>query len=167
MIVGFILFAATIAASVYFAYRAYWLGYNDRKLLADQWEAERLARLDSERCCGAKRNPGWHTLAKKLIAAHPWCSGCGCTNNLVGHHKKPFHEFPELEMDPDNIEILCECPHHGCHFTLGHGHDWKAWIPTVVADAAALLARIKARMYSKKSAADPLAETTRYVEGAK
>lgn len=46
---------------------------------------------------------------------------------LTGHHKKPFHEFPELELVEENIGIICESwGHRCCHYLVGHlGVSWQ------------------------------------------
>lgn len=83
---------------------------------------------------GKPRSWKWAAFEKELIAAHPYCSACGSVKNLVGHHIKPFWEFPELELDPDNICILCESRGGRlCHFLIGHGgRSWSESVPDVV-----------------------------------
>lgn len=34
-----------------------------------------------------------------------WCHG---TKNLEVHHIMPYHEFPALELDPNNLITLCD-----------------------------------------------------------
>jgi hypothetical protein len=71
---------------------------------------------------------------------HPACEACGTTAELNVHHIKPFHIYPELELDHTNLITLCRVH----HFTIGHDSDgpWKpakpAWTsanPNVVADS--------------------------------
>jgi hypothetical protein len=47
---------------------------------------------------------------------------------LEGHHIKPFHLFPELEMDESNWITLIR----PWHFYLGHLRNWHYWNPEVV-----------------------------------
>ena len=70
-----------------------------------------------DRCFGKARNPGWDKLDKETIAAHPWCARCGNMNvgQLETHHLESFHEHPEKEMDPKNLEVVCMGP-LACHF---------------------------------------------------
>ena len=35
------------------------------------------------------------------------CARCGSTDNLQGHHVKPYSEFPELGADQSNIAVEC------------------------------------------------------------
>lgn len=54
---------------------------------------------------------------------------------LRGHHKKPFHKFPELELDPDNVITLCEGPVFNCHLLFGHWGDYRErWNPNIDED---------------------------------
>jgi len=87
-----------------------------------------------------------------LIAAHPYCSVCGITEEdaqkkggfLTGHHRESFHEHPELELEPDNIEIICETRGlRDCHFLWGHlGISWAVNNPHVREMAAAMLKEV-------------------------
>ena len=55
------------------------------------------------------------------------------------HHVKPFHLFPDLELDAGNLITLCERGAFSCHWIVGHGgRDWRDYNPTCVADAAYL-----------------------------
>lgn len=61
------------------------------------------------------------------------------------HHILPYHLYPDLELDLDNLITLCEKPGHDCHFTFGHLHDWYSFNRLVRADAARYLDRQNAR----------------------
>ena len=87
-----------------------------------------------------KRSWKWPALRRKVLKACGGCAACGGTAKLVVHHIKPFHKFPELELDPTNLIVLCEAPGMDCHLRIGHGRDWDMWNPNVIADAAALKA---------------------------
>ena len=50
------------------------------------------------------------------------------------HHKKPFHLFPELELESTNLITLCMDGDKDCHIKLGHGGSFKAYNPNVEED---------------------------------
>lgn len=41
----------------------------------------------------------------------------------------PYHVYPELELDPDNLITLCSRLH--CHYCWGHRYDWRDHDPDV------------------------------------
>lgn len=83
-----------------------------------------------------KRSLRWPALEKKFKKENPKCAACGSRKKLNVHHKKPFHLYPELELDPTNLITLCMDPTTECHIKLGHGGNFKAYNPTVVEDVA-------------------------------
>lgn len=85
------------------------------------------------------RSNKWSAFRAHTLKAHPTCAACGTKSLRQVHHIKPFHDNPELELDPQNVLVLCATPSE-CHLFLGHGGYWKAYNPNVVADAAAHLA---------------------------
>ena len=42
---------------------------------------------------------------------HPLCEKCGIRFSVDVHHIKPLKEYPELALDPDNLEALCKRCH--------------------------------------------------------
>jgi len=72
------------------------------------------------------------------------CRACGRHQSkvkIVGHHARPYHLFPDEELDLNNVLTMCQPMGGGCHLRLGHlGADgscrWVNWNPNVVADAA-------------------------------
>lgn len=78
-----------------------------------------------------KRSSQWGKLQKHIVTVNPLCEGCGATDHLQVHHKKPFHLHPELELDPSNLVVLCMKPGQECHLYLGHGDSWKAYNPNL------------------------------------
>jgi hypothetical protein len=93
----------------------------------------------------AKRSPHWPATAAAHLKKHPACEVCGAKVLLNVHHVKPFHLFPELELDPQNLFTLCETPAHNCHLIFGHLLLWRAWNPNVVNDATVWAAKIECR----------------------
>ena len=87
---------------------------------------------------GKARSPKWPHVEKLHLKLEPSCAACGSTKKLNVHHKKPFHLFPELELDMHNLITLCMDKE--CHLKVGHGNDFKDYNPDVEADAARVLA---------------------------
>lgn len=77
-----------------------------------------------------KRSPQWRKVEKDFLEEHPACAACGSKINLNVHHIKPFHLYPELELDPENLITLCMSAKE-CHFKIGHGGDWKSYCEQV------------------------------------
>ena len=75
------------------------------------------------------------------MRGNPTCAACGSTLRLEVHHVLPVHVRPDLELTPSNLITLCEGEHLH-HYTLGHGHNWDNYNPSVQADAAALRALV-------------------------
>lgn len=67
------------------------------------------------------RSPQWQTLRKYYLISNPRCEACGARIDLEVHHIKPFHLFPEHELNWGNLITLCS--RH--HFELGHKGNWK------------------------------------------
>lgn len=86
------------------------------------------------------RSRKWPSLRKSFLRSHPTCAACGHTSDLEVHHIQPFHENPELELDPTNLITLCDRPgRDNCHLTVGHLNNFKSKNPNVREDAATLL----------------------------
>ena len=95
------------------------------------------------------RSPHWPAIERMAFAHDGFaCRACGRKRDLRGHHIRPFHLFPQLELVLENVITLCQPLGGGCHLHLGHVNkitgvcDWREWNPTVVADAADALARV-------------------------
>jgi len=77
------------------------------------------------------RNPKWKKLRDAHLKKEYWCKYCGNLSNLEVHHVKPFHLYPQLELDPSNLITLCEsftCSKgtlsNQCHLIQGHLGKW-------------------------------------------
>jgi HNH endonuclease len=91
--------------------------------------------LGLERIYGGKaRLPLWPALRKRFLKWCPRCASCGRTENVVPHHKKPYHLFPELELEWDNLMPLCENKTLNCHLHIAHLGRWDWWNPQVETD---------------------------------
>lgn len=83
----------------------------------------------------AHRSSQWVHARHAWLVVHPGCAACGKTIDPEVHHIKPFHDHPELELDPTNFITLCGW--NGCqaHFRLGHKYNFADSNLNVVADA--------------------------------
>lgn len=80
---------------------------------------------------GRPRSPKWSSLRDRVVEAHPFCAVCGSKDFLQVHHKQPFHLWPELELEEDNLCVLCEAPGMNCHFRIGHLRSWSSYNPLI------------------------------------
>ena len=100
-----------------------------------------------------ERSPLWSALEKEVKRDHPSCASCASKVGLNVHHIKPFHLHPELELETDNLIVLCMDVNE-CHLLIGHGDNFKAYNADVVQDAAMLLAHpeLRAEVVAKAKA---------------
>lgn len=84
----------------------------------------------------ARRSPRWRSLELATLRANPTCGACPNKSHLQVHHIFPFHLHPELELDPDNLVVLCEAPGQDCHLLIGHSGTFAGFNPDVRAHAA-------------------------------
>jgi hypothetical protein len=89
---------------------------------------------------GTKRSDKWETVEKHFREANPTCACCGTDKSLNVHHCKPFHLFPELELEPSNLITLCMNQGKWCHLYIGHCGSFSKWNKNVRIDAATVLA---------------------------
>lgn len=77
---------------------------------------------------GHKRSSKWASVRRRHLKTNPECALCGGTAKLNVHHIKPFHVYPELELEPTNLITLCEDKGGGvyCHLFFGHLGDYKS-----------------------------------------
>jgi len=94
------------------------------------------------------RSPHWPAVRAAHLKVQPACAYCGGVVQLEVHHIQPFHLFPELELDSENLLTLCEASAvlagANCHLVIGHFGNWHRFNPAVVADAARYLAALRA-----------------------
>lgn len=53
-------------------------------------------------------SPAWQELRYKTLRRFRKCCLCGSTENLHCDHIKPRSLYPALELEPDNMQILCQ-----------------------------------------------------------
>ena len=93
------------------------------------------------------RSPKWRSVRLEFLKKNPRCASCGGDENLAVHHIKPFHKWPELELEESNLITLCEGMICNCHYVTGHLRDWRSWNTQVVDDSAIMLSKILHRPY--------------------
>jgi hypothetical protein len=90
--------------------------------------AEILALPDPGRHVAGKARSGkWPRVRHAHLAKHPGCAVCGNVGDCDAHHVYPYHLFPELELDPENLITLCR----GHHLFFGHLGEFSAFNPLV------------------------------------
>jgi 5-methylcytosine-specific restriction enzyme A len=90
---------------------------------------------------GAARSSQWPRVREAHLAKHPKCEVTGSTVNVEVHHKVPFHDKPELELDPDNLITL----RRDVHLLIGHLGNWASYNPSIVEDASEWRTKIEQR----------------------
>ena len=103
--------------------------------------------LEKKKTHGVPRSEHWPAVRKTFIEKHPNCAICRGKKKLNVHHVKPFHLYPDLELDPNNLITLCENDKGGinCHLAFGHLGSFKSWNAKVRVDAATWSAKIMMR----------------------
>jgi hypothetical protein len=77
---------------------------------------------------GKARSGKWTTVEKHFLEKNGKCEICASVNHLQVHHVKPFHLYPELELDENNLITLC-MDARGCHIRIGHGSSFRCYNP--------------------------------------
>lgn len=93
----------------------------------------------------AKRSSQWRRVRAEHLKNNPVCAICEGETKLRVHHIKPFHLYPELELEPSNLLTLCECLSYGinCHLLVGHLGNYRNINCDSVADSATWNNKIK------------------------
>lgn len=90
------------------------------------WQKDPGARVANQ--YGRARSPEWPRVAQEHLSHEPACVVCGHRGKgLQVHHIKPFHLYPELELDPKNLITLCEIRGRTHHLLIGHLDDWESY----------------------------------------
>lgn len=92
-----------------------------------------------------QRSPKWKTVRKNFLQKNQECAICGKTENLVPHHKLPFHMFPDKELDEENLVTLCENHPVNCHYLFGHLMNWQTYNPNIDDDVKIWSEKLKNR----------------------
>lgn len=101
------------------------------------------------------RHSRWGEVARSHLLRQPRCMVCGNAKNLQVHHIRPFHLFPELELDPGNLLTLCVAGpgHMNCHLVVGHRGVWARWNDQVEKDAATFRSMLRGNVMTERDEA--------------
>lgn len=86
---------------------------------------------------GSRRSSLWPEVRDEHLSKYACCEVCAATSKLRVHHIKPYHLFPELELEGSNLITLCESWKMGlnCHLLIGHLGNYRHINPDCVSDA--------------------------------
>lgn len=96
---------------------------------------------------GVSRSRYWTKVRKEYLKKHSFCCVCGGKKKLQVHHIKPFHLYPELELEESNLITLCEFGKNGiiCHLAVGHLGSYRSINENVLEDSKFWLEKIVSR----------------------
>lgn len=95
----------------------------------------------------APRSGRWEQVRKDHLSVNGCCVACGGVLDLNVHHIRPYHLYPHLELDYNNLLTLCNHPARLCHFRVGHCHKWESYNPSVIKDARNQLEMLSGRLF--------------------
>lgn len=82
------------------------------------------------------RSSKWPAVRDAYLKTHPKCAYKGCNRvPLEVHHIKPYHLYPELELEPSNFITLCRDEVANHHLYGGHDGDFRGSNPNIREDA--------------------------------
>ena len=87
------------------------------------------------------RSTYWSRARRRHLKKHGTCAACGRTTKLEVHHIRPFKDYPELELNPENLITLCANGTR-CHISFGHLGNFKRSNKHVVLDSAQFYYRV-------------------------
>lgn len=88
-------------------------------------------RYDYYQTTKGRNKQEWFKVREEFISENgAFCRVCNKTTKLNVHHIIPFHIDPDLELDKNNLIILCTNRPINCHYFFGHLLNWKAYNPT-------------------------------------
>ena len=91
---------------------------------------------------GVRRSSNWSKVRKKFVKKNSFCAVCGSKKKLQVHHIKPFHLYPELELDENNLIVLCG---KRCHLLFGHLGSFHSYNLNIKQNAKEWRDKIKTR----------------------
>jgi len=94
---------------------------------------------------GHPRSGHWPRVRDAHLLKENCCQLCGSTTALNVHHIKPYHLYPDLELEDSNLITLCEGGPVNCHFLFGHLLNWASYNRHVTEDAKTWRDKIELR----------------------
>lgn len=73
-----------------------------------------------------KRSSKWKSVRDDFLLKNNECAVCSSKTRLQVHHKLPFDDYPELELDINNLITLCMSMKE-CHLRIGHGGSYTKY----------------------------------------
>lgn len=71
------------------------------------------------------RTQEWLAVVRQVYERdHHLCQRCGSPTSPHAHHIKPWADYPELRLDPDNLITLCETCHLWVHSSANVNRDY-------------------------------------------
>jgi len=82
------------------------------------------------------QSPKWSGVCREFLQTHSVCAVCSTQKDLQFHHIIPFHLYPDLKLNPDNLITLCTSKYWGfnCHLIAGHGWNFRYENPWILED---------------------------------
>jgi hypothetical protein len=68
-----------------------------------------------------RQDANWRRTRRVFFWLQPCCQMCARQDKLHVHHIYPWHMFPDLRYELDNLITLCSA----CHLRFGHNNNWK------------------------------------------
>ena len=95
-----------------------------------------IDRITGKAPKGAKRSNKWRKVRKQVLKDNQMCAICGSKKTLRVHHLIPFHLAPDLELQKNNLVVLCENKKYGinCHLLCGHLGNFRRTNPNCEID---------------------------------
>ena len=90
------------------------------------------------------RSSQWKKTRASHLESNGMCLACGGRVSLEVHHLMPYHQYPELELDKNNLITLCDSKSR-CHWIIGHLLNWRSYNPHAKADALIFREKILTR----------------------
>lgn len=91
------------------------------------------------------RSSKWEKVRNEHLKQEPKCAICETDNEIEVHHIKPFHVYPDLELESSNLITLCRTH----HYDIAHLRDWSAYNPNIKIDCMWLNYKIRHRVYGR------------------
>jgi hypothetical protein len=93
------------------------IGKRKPKTLFHMHHSKGLAIIDALQACIATidndrgsfyESPAWQRLRYETLKKYRECCLCGSSRNLHVDHVKPRSKHPELALEPENLQVLCQ-----------------------------------------------------------
>lgn len=95
---------------------------------------------------GHERSGKWAKVRRDFLKKNPRCVICNGTKKLEVHHVIPFSHDSTLELNEENLIVLCEEKPHFCHLNIGHLGNFHYYNPNILEDSKMLNEKIQNRL---------------------